>query len=1523
VNDGQGGAASQTLTLTITPVNDAPVADGDRTITVAEDSTATALNIAAPTDVDGDSLAVTVAGLPTAGKGTVQLAGGGAVTHGMPLTLTQLAGLTFTPAENANGAAGSFSYTVTDGNGGTAQQTITLTITPVNDAPTADGDKPLTVDEDAAATSLGIAAPADLDGDTLTVTVTSIPTAAKGSVFLGANAVVNGATLTAAQLAQLTFVPEADANGAAGTFAYTVNDGRGGTAQRAVTISITPVNDAPAVQANKTIPVAEDSGATALNIAAPTDVEGDTLTITVTGLPATAKGTVQLAGGGAVTNGMALTSAQLAGLTFTPVANANGPAGSFSYSVSDGRGGTASQAVALEITPINDTPVVEMNRPVSLEEDSGAVALSIPSPTDVDGDTLTVTVTSIPDPAKGQVLLRGGGAVTNGATLTRTQLTELAFAPAPNANGAAGSFSYTVSDGQGGTAASSLSIAITPVNDAPTAQPNTNLAVQEDSGITLLGIAAPADVDGDALTITVTSVPDAAKGSVLLPGGVAVGAGMQLSAAQLASLSFSTAANAHGAAGAFAYSVNDGQGGSASQTVTLAVASVNDVPVAPADTALAVLEDSGASPLGIVRPTDADSDALTITVTALPTASMGSITLANGGAVTIGQALSAADLEGLRFTPALNANGAAGAFAYDVRDGQGGTAAQTLTLSVTAINDEPTLGAATAVQLLAGSAPVPLNVAAPSDVDGDALSIRVRALPLASEGAIQLPNGTALTVGAVISSADLAALRFAPAAGFVGLSGAFRYGVDDGSVEVVSGDIRADVLRQTIAFTGSFSFADADGDRVTVVIGGAGRGEVQLVNGLQDGADLHSLRLFDTDARTAVKATIKKMGAGLGASTVGSIQTAGAAQHLGAITLPPAISLGDGVEDSASELLVSGSLKKLSLGGVAANATLQIGTGLAGDAAIAALNPAIALGDVADGVALDVRGGIAGLTVGSWGAGGSVSTLSSISALTVKAGSFAASLDLDSAGTGPGIATLGKVDVKAGGFFSPEVQVEGAATSIAAKGAIATTLTAASLGSVTAYALRDSAFTLTSGGVGKIQISGPIRDSTFTAEAGTIGAISATLKNATAAGNAIESVAVEALGIGNITATIGGKAFAGGAAITGSSFTATGGNVGNITAIVSTGVAAGAIAGVVNSTFTATGSVGKITVSATNSNAAPTGGSAIAILAANGGATAFDAGTAIGAVKATASGSGGTNAALAATAGSPRIAITSDGSIGAITLTANRGKGIASATYALRSAEIAAVTTIAGFTAGGDASDQQVRDLRMIAGGQIGKVKVEAKTKVHGTLSDSRILAGQSFIFSGGTVAADLKNAALGSMAISGAIVNSTLAAGGHIGALAVAGDVSGSLIAAGANAGADRVLLTLDDSFHAHGSIASVKIGGALAATSIVAGTMPGADLRWGGGDDAAAPGSDDIVLGGIGAVTLGAATAAGAVSDPILVSSGSDQLFAISAFSIKSVKVGGWKVRTDFTVPLFIDANGDLTAQPAEIAIQRVSEP
>ncbi|MGE2693022.1 Ig-like domain-containing protein, partial [Mycolicibacterium pulveris] len=112
-SDGNGGTATATVYVTVNPVNDAPVAVDDA-VTVDEDGVAVVGVLGNDTDLDGDELSVTAAG--AAGNGTVTLVDGV---------------LTYTPDTDFHGTDW-FTYTISDGNGGTATATVYVTVNPVN-----------------------------------------------------------------------------------------------------------------------------------------------------------------------------------------------------------------------------------------------------------------------------------------------------------------------------------------------------------------------------------------------------------------------------------------------------------------------------------------------------------------------------------------------------------------------------------------------------------------------------------------------------------------------------------------------------------------------------------------------------------------------------------------------------------------------------------------------------------------------------------------------------------------------------------------------------------------------------------------------------------------------------------------------------------------------------------------------------------------------------------------------------------------------------------------------------------------------------------------------------------------------------------------------------------------------------------------------------------------------------------------------------------------------------------------------
>jgi hypothetical protein len=232
LSDGNGGTDTGKVAVTVTPVNDPPVAMDDNKTTLQD----TALTIdpatllANDTDADDDTLSVTAVGNPV--QGTVTLAGGM---------------IAFTPSAGFMGNA-SFEYTVDDGKGGTDTGLVAVTVTD-NNGPVAVDDKVSTAEDTKLtlnpATLLGN--DTDADGDTLTITAVS-----------GA---VNGIVVLTGGL--IEFTPAANFNSAADTasFVYTVSDGNGGSDTATVTVDVTAVNDAP-VAVNDDRTTVEDTALT-------------------------------------------------------------------------------------------------------------------------------------------------------------------------------------------------------------------------------------------------------------------------------------------------------------------------------------------------------------------------------------------------------------------------------------------------------------------------------------------------------------------------------------------------------------------------------------------------------------------------------------------------------------------------------------------------------------------------------------------------------------------------------------------------------------------------------------------------------------------------------------------------------------------------------------------------------------------------------------------------------------------------------------------------------------------------------------------------------------------------------------------------------------------------------------------------------------------------------------------------------------------------------------------------------------
>jgi len=383
------------------------------------------------------------------------VAAGGSVTlaSGTTVTLNADNTLTLTPDGHTVGTD-TFSYLVQDSTGVTALGlgTVTTTAPP----PVAGADSFTT----AAGTSVVIhelANDSDPGGHAVKVTQVNGLAITAG----GLPVPVTGGLVSLAASDDLTFAP---AVGYAGTpaFTYTIDDSHGGTA----TGNVSGTVYAPPVAVADSFATGAGLAVTIPVLVNDTDINGFALTVTKVGSTAITAGGAAVA----VTGGSVKLDA-LGDLIFTPAAGYTG-APSFSYTTSDGHGGTATATVSGYVyalpTPAADTFTTAHDTPVTLSP--------LANDTDVNGLPLAIVAVNgtLVTAASGPVAVIGGH-----VTLSLTG--DLVFTPNPGYAGTP-SFTYAVSDGFGGTATAAITGTVTSASpfldlSGPTSPAAANLLV--------------------------------------------------------------------------------------------------------------------------------------------------------------------------------------------------------------------------------------------------------------------------------------------------------------------------------------------------------------------------------------------------------------------------------------------------------------------------------------------------------------------------------------------------------------------------------------------------------------------------------------------------------------------------------------------------------------------------------------------------------------------------------------------------------------------------------------------------------------------------------------------------------------------------------------------------------------------------------------------------------------------------------------------------------------------------------------
>jgi gliding motility-associated-like protein len=566
VSDGIFSSATPgTVTINVTPVNDAPVAS-NLVVTTAEE-TPKAITLAV-TDVDGGPLSYEIVVGPAHGT----LSGTGA-------------NITYTPAPNYNGSD-SFTFRANDGTTDSNIATANITVTPVEDAPVANNQS-ITILEDQVRSI--VLTGSDVDGDVLTFIIVANP----------------GHGTLSGSGANITYTPAVNYNGS-DSFTFKVNDGTSDSNIATVSITINPVNDSP-VALNQALTTPED---TPLPIALNgVDVDGDPMTYSIVTPPLHGS----LTGTGA-------------NITYTPDVNYNG-SDNFTFSVVDGLITSNVATISISVTPVNDAPAASNQNVILPEDVSTSITLSA---TDLEGTALTYSI--VTPPSHGILI----GTAPN-----------VTYSPALNYNGP-DNFTFKANDGEFDSNNATVSITVTPVNDAPVANDQSiNYLLNTPRAITLTG----SDVEGSALTYIVLSNPSHGVLSGTAPNIVY------------------TPDNGYTGPDSFTFKVNDGTTDSNVATVSLFLdPGVNVGPTAN-DQSIVLAED--VPTVIVLTATDPNADPLTFSIVSLP--ANGSVSISGANAV---------------YTPALHYNGS-DSFTFKANDGTVDSNIATVSLTITPVNDAP------------------------------------------------------------------------------------------------------------------------------------------------------------------------------------------------------------------------------------------------------------------------------------------------------------------------------------------------------------------------------------------------------------------------------------------------------------------------------------------------------------------------------------------------------------------------------------------------------------------------------------------------------------------------------------------------------------------------------------------------------------------------------------------------------------------------------------------------------------------
>lgn len=474
VTDTNFGSTNRSFTLTVTPVNDAPVISSMTNVTLLRNTPSAPLPVnVGDAETPAGNLTVTATSGNTTLVPNANLRLGGSGTN---------RALVVTPATNQSGSA-TITVAVSDGTN-TANTAFTVTVTSLNDAPTISS----IADQVTGAGTPTPAIPFTVSDPETPAGSLTLRAASSNTGLLPTNNVVFGGS---GSNRTVTLAPVGEQTGEANV-TLTVSDGTNNTATT-FKLTVTPVNRPPTLAALGDVAITRAGGVnqavvnlSGIGPGAPEETQ--------TLIVAASSSNPALVPNPAVS----YTSPSSSGTLIVTALGSGGGSALITVTLSDGQPVNSTVTRSFTVT-VNGAPAFGELAPRTVLEDALAAVLPF-TVTDVETPPGSLTVTAV---SRTTALIPQANVVLGGAGSNRT----VSVTPLPDLSGSA-VLDLTVTDGAGLSATGSLQVIVASVNDAPTLNSISDVVTNQDAGpqnVSLSGIGSGAANENQVLTVTALS----------------------------------------------------------------------------------------------------------------------------------------------------------------------------------------------------------------------------------------------------------------------------------------------------------------------------------------------------------------------------------------------------------------------------------------------------------------------------------------------------------------------------------------------------------------------------------------------------------------------------------------------------------------------------------------------------------------------------------------------------------------------------------------------------------------------------------------------------------------------------------------------------------------------------------------------------------------------------------------------------------------------------------------------------------